>query len=551
MNFLAPVFAWALVAVVPVILFYLAREEPVRRVVSSLMFWERSVLRGRESTRWLRVRRWMSLLAQLLFVVLVVAALIRPAPKGQSGGYRTVFVLDASASMRATDMPGGRFREALAALRRDLARTGPADTVAVVLTGDPPVGVTGWMSGGEAAASLLDGLKPADRSINPSAALSLASDLAGEGGRVVFYTDGVGDGEEVDSQLMEDIEVRTIGTGDASNAGITLFAARRSDTDPARLHVLARMAGTNREPPRFTLKRDGGVVDVREPVWDEEGTWSADWVLDAPGSTQLSASTDGGDMLADDDSAEISVPAPPALRVILVTPPDPFLEAAFQAVPGVQTERLWPPNLPPEGDPDALWVFRGITPPADFPAAAMVLLTPERGGEFGKLLGDAGTLLPVTAGEDAGPLRNTGFSEMAPASALAFQPPSDAQTFAHGGETPLIFGKWEGDADTKWLVLAFDPTAGDMITRTAFPIFIANIVRDVRGGDSSVFAAGVPGPAATKLQSPTWIAEKETPPPAAGWLRPWGGVPPWWIFLAVAAGWLLLEWAACQRRVFE
>jgi hypothetical protein len=548
MNFLAPIFAWASLVALPIVLFYLAREEPVRRVVSSLMFWERVSLRGRESARWLRVRRWVSLLAQLVFVGLVVVALMRPVSFWPGGGTRSVMVLDGSGSMRALDVPGGRFHAAVSALRQDASRTRPADRMAVLLTGNPPRGVSGWMPGGSMGSALLEGLVPDERAVDPSSTLALARDMAGEGGRVVFYTDGVWDGEGIEPELMEGVDIRRVGSV-ASNAGITLFAARRSETDPARLYLLAQMAGRDRHPPRLTVSRDGKVLDVREPTWGEGGKWSADWVLDAPGAVELSAAIPGGDILASDDTAELSVPALATLRVMLVSPPDIFLEAALDAVPGVRTIRIWPPDLPPGGDPEALWVFRGVTPPDDFPAAARLFIAPERGGAFGELLGDHTNNGTITAEEDNGPLRHAGFSKISPAGVLAFKPAQGAAIFARIAETPLVFGEW--GEDIKWLVLAFDPSRGDLVTRTAFPIFIANIIQDVRSGSSEGWSAPVPGRAVTKLQPSTSLEEGDPALSAMPVVSAWTGFPPWWMLLAAAGVWLLIEWAAYQRRVLE
>src|SRR6187551_1537704 len=71
------------------------------RDVSSTFLWQHLVRDVEANAPWQRLRRSLLLLLQLLCALLLVAALVRPAALAHD----LVLVVDASASMSATDVP--------------------------------------------------------------------------------------------------------------------------------------------------------------------------------------------------------------------------------------------------------------------------------------------------------------------------------------------------------------------------------------------------------------------------------------------------------------
>src|SRR3954470_20552442 len=110
MAFLAPL-ALALSAfAAPIILLYMLRLRRRDVEVSSTMLWQQ-LLRDREANApWQRLRRNLLLLLQLLILAALIIALARPfitVPTVTTG--RIAVLLDASASMTATDVQPSRF----------------------------------------------------------------------------------------------------------------------------------------------------------------------------------------------------------------------------------------------------------------------------------------------------------------------------------------------------------------------------------------------------------------------------------------------------------
>src|SRR5260221_9914130 len=139
MAFLAPL-ALALSAIAaPIILLYMLRLRRRDVDVSSTMLWQQ-LLRDREAnTPWQRLRRNLLLLLQLLILAALVIALARPfvqVPTVTTG--RIALLIDASASMNATDIGTSRFEMARTEARNIIESLNADDSVAVIRVAEGP-----------------------------------------------------------------------------------------------------------------------------------------------------------------------------------------------------------------------------------------------------------------------------------------------------------------------------------------------------------------------------------------------------------------------------
>src|SRR5574340_80182 len=113
MHFLAPL-AFAFAAAIPVVvLFYLLKRKRVVKLVSSTLLWQKFLAETQASAPFQKLRKNWLLFLQLLLLLLAILALSRPyfAAKAKPAQIRVV-ILDASASMQATDETPSRFEKA-------------------------------------------------------------------------------------------------------------------------------------------------------------------------------------------------------------------------------------------------------------------------------------------------------------------------------------------------------------------------------------------------------------------------------------------------------
>ena len=105
MTFLSPLAFILLALIPPIIALYLLKLRRQDYEVSSVYLWQRFVRDVEANAPWQRLRRNLLLLLQILFLLLLIFALVRPAtPVAGIAGQSVVLILDNSASMAATDI---------------------------------------------------------------------------------------------------------------------------------------------------------------------------------------------------------------------------------------------------------------------------------------------------------------------------------------------------------------------------------------------------------------------------------------------------------------
>ena len=141
MSFAAPIAALWLLLAVPIIGLYILKVRLRRVPVSTMLFWRKIYDEKPPRSLWQNLRHLISLLLQLLFLGLVVAALVDPHFWWESlTARKVVFILDASASMQATDVAPNRFERARSDLLTRIAGLRFRDEAAILVSAARPRG---------------------------------------------------------------------------------------------------------------------------------------------------------------------------------------------------------------------------------------------------------------------------------------------------------------------------------------------------------------------------------------------------------------------------
>src|SRR5262245_42197666 len=176
----------------------------------------------------------------------------------QAAVQRIVFVIDNSASMRATDVPPNRFEAARAAAIAACDSLRYGDQLAIVVAGDRPRVVVGMSDHIPTLKRVLTDLKVSDAPTNLQPAVDLAQRIIGEHphGRTVVFTDGCVDNlpqtpapqsGETAAETTPTVSYRVFGTT-AGNVGITQFQVRRSLVDPLGYEILTSVRNASTQP---------------------------------------------------------------------------------------------------------------------------------------------------------------------------------------------------------------------------------------------------------------------------------------------------------------
>src|SRR5215212_7700062 len=136
MGFAAPLALLGLVFVPLIVAFYMLRLRRPRHEVSSTFLWQALVRDVEANAPWQKLRRSLLLLLQLLLAVLLAVVVARPFAEHSAGLAKDlVLVIDASASMSATDVFPDRLTAAKRLALEQMAQVPSDGRVSVIAAG--------------------------------------------------------------------------------------------------------------------------------------------------------------------------------------------------------------------------------------------------------------------------------------------------------------------------------------------------------------------------------------------------------------------------------
>jgi len=549
---------WLILAAVPpaIIALYFLKLKRRPLEVPSTYLWHRSIEDLHVNSIWQRLRRNLLLFLQLLLILLVMLALLRPSWQGRKlSGDRFILLIDNSASMQATDVPPSRLQEAKRRAGELIDQMNSGDVAMIISFADTARVEQTFTDDRRRLHRSLEAIRPTQRGTSLLEALRVASGLANPGRSA--EADNVSD-VQVAEALPAELYILSdgkfgpvagfslgnlkpifvpIGTASAANVGIEAFSVGRSETRRDQLQAFARLEnfGTASASVMVELFLDGRLQNAdRFEIAAGESHGVAFPLGDVEsGALRLKATT--GDHLAVDDEAFAVITPPRRAKVLLVTPGNEPLALALQTksvaeIAEVQLESpeflqakpyedlaagggydlaiydrcrpqripqcntLWIGNVPPEG---------GWSAAAKHPMPQIIDIETThpllQWIDLGDVMLAEGTPLTVPSGgsvlidSDAGPL-----AAIAPREAF-----EDAVLgFVFIDEAVSAQGKRERYVGTNWPI------------RPSFPVFILNLLdylAGARGGQQSestqpgkpVSLEGLPTRAGLRVRGPS------------------------------------------------
>src|SRR5450755_405207 len=139
MNLLVPA-ALAFGLIIPIILLlYFMRPKRQQRTVASTLLWQQALQDMQASRPWQRLRITPLLILQILAAIFIVLVLARPAVFANSSiSGDTIIILQASASMQATDVAPSRFESARSDIANIIDNLGPNDHLSLITMARTP-----------------------------------------------------------------------------------------------------------------------------------------------------------------------------------------------------------------------------------------------------------------------------------------------------------------------------------------------------------------------------------------------------------------------------
>jgi hypothetical protein len=543
-----------------VVALYLLREQRRQLVVPALALWE-GLLRSRaQAALATRVRRLLSLLIALAILASILFALADLRARQDGGGRAVLILLDRSASMAATDEPGGRLAAAKRAALALIDGLAPGDRalVASLDRGATPLG--GWTSDRQALRATLAEIQPSalPGSLLPAMKLALAA-LRNQSHPELYL---ISDGNVTERAAAEALwssagrvpaHFLRVGQRD-ENVGVTDFALRNYPLDQSHVEAIVRIENFGQGGQRLRLRVEAGDALVHEEELALAGKSHVVRTLaDLVASDQpLRARVEllgGKDFLASDDQARARLPPIPRLRVLVVSPGNRYLEAALLLEDYLDVSERAPGDYRSADGYDVV-IFDRFLPASDPAVPALYLTAADSSGWFPlAIAGSAARPFFERVDEQHPSLRQLSLRDVNVARALKTSLlPGDRALASGADKLPLIV---EGRRAAPFVSVNFDLRESDFVLRPAWPLFLLRSLDRLAGrGDrlgSSQPDGGRLGDEGAIAPAAQLLVAAERPAKAA---LPRPGTPeqlwPWFVLAALLL--LSVEWLSFQRR---
>ncbi len=489
MNFLAPA-ALALSALaIPIIIFYMLKLRRREVTVSSILLWQ-MMLRDRQANApWQRLRRNLLLLLQLLILAALILALARPALSVPAiAGGSSVIVLDASASMNATDVAPSRFEAARRAAQSTIEALPTDAPVTIILAGLQPQVIASAETDRSAIKRALDEARPTNGAANWTATLALAagalsrqidrpttiiisdgglpSDLPPLPGEVRYVPIG---------QSSDNVSVSALSLRPTKN-GAELFAGVTNHGAAARSVILSVYRG---EALLNSQALDLKAGETQQMVLNDLPREPAIYQAKLSRPDQANQPVDA--LALDDAAFAVNNPAG-ARRVLLVSQGNVFLEQLLAAIPDLQAFRVVVQKdgtLPMPTDEFDLYIFDSVVPD-NLPFKPTLLINPPAN----PVLRVSGVFSDTTNAHviDSPVTRNVNWGNVHVREAKFIDPPQWAKTLVDSKGGPLVL---IGDTGVRRVAaITFDLHDSDLPLQVTFPILLVNLINYLAPGRS-------------------------------------------------------------------
>ncbi|MEZ6134868.1 MAG: BatA and WFA domain-containing protein [Pirellulaceae bacterium] len=274
------IWQWLIMAAIPpliVMLYFLKlRRQPIQ--VPSTYLWRRTVEDLHVNSIWQKLRKNLLLLLQLLAVLFLILACLRPGYRGEETlGRRSIIMIDNSASMQATDVGKSRLaaaRERAYEMIESLGENSEltddptnsfgfsngssADVAMVIAFSDRADVKQGFTSDKKKLRAAIDAIQPTNRTTDLNEALRAASGLANPGrtsqiedlndvqvaeampAKLYILSDGGFGAPQMDLGNLS-AEYLPIGSAEAANVAIVAFTVERNLEKGGQIEAFARI----------------------------------------------------------------------------------------------------------------------------------------------------------------------------------------------------------------------------------------------------------------------------------------------------------------------
>ena len=426
------------------------KRRPVPVAFSKL--WTR-ILREKEATSlFSQLKRLLSLLLQLLLLALLLAALGDPrSAAALVEGRNVVILLDASASMQATDGAPTRLDAAREEARKLVRGLGGSDRALIAQMDASITPLSTMTDDVPTLEAAVDAVRPTESKADFPRALRFAVDTLHDltHPEIVVMSDGrLGEARDGFGQVsLGSAKLSYVKLGSrARNAAISQFSVRRYPLDKSRYEVMIEVANTSAEPLdlELSLYGDDNLVDLTKFRVGAGEKLPRFYPNLSGASRSLEARVklaDGqSDDLPADDHAFALLPERRRAKVLCVTKGNTYLEAALLLDEYLEVTTVDPQAYPVLGTPFDVTVFDNFAPVPSQNSGSLLYVNPVGERSPVKISGELKDVGFDTWDKKSPVLRWTAISDVNVGRALKLVPAKEDKVIGASFDGPLLVG---------------------------------------------------------------------------------------------------------------
>lgn len=475
MTFLNPL---ALLATVPVlaaiIALYLLKMRRRELTISSNFLWPSVEDDIRANAPFQKLKPSWLLALQLLCASLIGIAFARPQILESSlVGPATVFVIDPSMSMGATDVPGSRLEEAKRLVRAALSEKKPGSRISILAAEATPRVASPLGEDLAKHRAALDSIQQTDSQGSVAETMQFAASLVGKeaGSSIVLVSDGNYPTSPDFAPGKATVSYLAVGTrGD--NLGIESLSSRNVESQELAF-VSVRNYGTSRKAFELELSVDGQLIASKSLV-AEPGALATLTQAVPPRARILQAAITPADTLEADNRATALLKSGGAMRVLLVSAGNIFLERALGQDSRVQLDRA---ATPPKNLTGYDLVVLDNTPLDDAESAKNVLSFGSGSKPPIATTGVSKGLASYVSAQDDSIASGIDWASFGFGKVAETSPVKGAKELVRGSSGSILLESFTGQS--RWIHLALNLNESEMPLNVAFPIFIGNVLDSI------------------------------------------------------------------------
>jgi hypothetical protein len=353
---------WSLLLSIPaliVLLYFLKlRRRPVE--VPSTYLWAKTIEDLHVNSLWQRLRQSLLLFLQLLLLLLILLACLNPGWRGATlTGDRFIFLVDTSASMRATDVSPTRLEEAKRQIAGLIEEMKSGDVAMIISFSDVAHVEQSFTDNRNLLRQRLQQIQPTNHESELSEALRASAGLANPGQTSEAGTGDVQVAEAMPATLyifsdggfshVPDFSLGNlnplyypIGQEQPPNVAIVAFSAERNTEKPGQMQAFARLEnhGLDEVEVDVSLFVGSVLLDATSVSIPAEGSESVRFELEEVDQATLTLKIENTDSLEADNAAFAVINAARPARVLIVTPGNTALQRALSTEEAVSSATI-------------------------------------------------------------------------------------------------------------------------------------------------------------------------------------------------------------------